>query len=215
MSQIAALQDAVVVAGRFPLLSGVSLTIDEPGVTVLSGGNGAGKTSLLRLLGGLAALSAGSAEVLGIDLAKGDRRQLRRRVGWLGHEGSFYDELTVSDNLRFAARALERPLEEIAPALERVSLSSRANVATKSLSAGQRRRLALAWLLVRRPSLWLLDEPYASLDDNGRQFLDALLADVVVSGVAVVLSAHDALRDETLRPRTLRMAGGRIVDEAD
>ena len=215
MSQIAALQDAVVVAGRFPLLSGVSLTIDEPGVTVLSGGNGAGKTSLLRLLGGLAALSAGSAEVLGIDLAKGDRRELRRRVGWLGHEGSFYDELTVSDNLRFAARALERPLEEIAPALERVSLSSRANVATKSLSAGQRRRLALAWLLVRRPSLWLLDEPYASLDDNGRQFLDALLADVVVSGVAVVLSAHDALRDETLRPRTLRMAGGRIVDEAD
>jgi heme exporter protein A len=164
-------------------------------------------------MSGLVALSSGSGHVLGVDLAHGDRRQLRRRVGWLGHEGSFYDELTVTDNLRFAARALERPIDEIVPALERVGLSSRANVATKALSAGQRRRLTLAWLLVRRPSLWILDEPYASLDDAGRDFLDGLLVDVVASGVAVVLSAHDPLRDAAIATSTYRMAGGRIVEE--
>lgn len=208
------LKDAVVVAGSFPLLSGVTLEINAASLTVLTGGNGAGKTSLLRLLAGLVALRSGSGHVLDVDLVLGDRRQLRRRVGWLGHEGSFYDELTVNDNLRFAANALSRPVSEIGPALERVGLSSRADVVTKSLSAGQRRRLALAWLLVRRPSLWILDEPYASLDAAGRDFLDALLGDVVLSGTAVVLSAHDALREPTLTPRTLRMAGGRIMDES-
>ncbi len=212
MNDVATLHDAVVVVGSFPLLSGVNLTISTPGVTVLTGGNGAGKTSLLRLLAGLVPLSSGSAQVLGVDLLSGDRRLLRRRVGWLGHEGSFYDELTVMDNLQFAARALGRPLDEIAPALERVALSSRSHTVTKSLSAGQRRRLALAWLLVRRPSLWILDEPYASLDDEGRTFLDALLGDVVATGTSIVLSAHDPLREPALRPRTLHMAGGRIVD---
>jgi heme exporter protein A len=118
----------------------------------------------------------------------------------------------VMDNLRFAARALDRPLEDIAPALERVGLTSKTRVTTKSLSAGQRRRLALAWLLVRRPSLWVLDEPYASLDDAGRNFLDGLLGELVANGIGIVLSAHDALREPSLQPRTLHMAGGRIVE---
>jgi heme ABC exporter ATP-binding subunit CcmA len=212
VNDVAVLKDAVVVANTFPLLSGVTVTFSAPGVTVLTGGNGAGKTSLLRLIAGLSPLTSGSGEVLGVDLMHGDRRQLRRRVGWLGHEGSFYDELTVMDNLRFAARALDRPLEDIAPALERVGLTSKTRVTTKSLSAGQRRRLALAWLLVRRPSLWVLDEPYASLDDAGRNFLDGLLGELVANGIGIVLSAHDALREPSLQPRTLHMAGGRIVE---
>jgi heme exporter protein A len=208
------LRGAVSMASGFPLLSGVDLELQPSSLTVLVGANGAGKTSLLRLLAGLTGLSAGEGTVLGLDLATVERRQLRRRVGWLGHEGSFYDDLTVSENLIFAARALDRPTDELATVLERVELSGRRDIAAKQLSAGQRRRLGLAWLLLRRPELWLLDEPYASLDDEGRTFFDALLGEVVQRGATVVVSAHDPLRSAQLHPRTLVMAGGRIVGEA-
>jgi heme ABC exporter ATP-binding subunit CcmA len=201
-------------ASGFPLLSGVDLELHSSSLTVLVGANGAGKTSLLRLLAGLIGLNAGEGSVLGLDLATVDRRQLRRRVGWLGHEGSFYDDLTVAENLTFAAKSLERPTDGLATVLERVELSARRDIVAKQLSAGQRRRLGLAWLVLRRPELWLLDEPYASLDDEGRTFFDGLLSDVVERGATVIVSAHDPLRSAQLHPRTLLMAGGRIVSES-
>jgi heme ABC exporter ATP-binding subunit CcmA len=202
------LAGAVVTSGGFPLLSGVTLRIDGPGATVLTGANGAGKTSVLRLVGGLLPLAGGSARVLGVDLATGDRRALRRRCGWLGHEGAFYDGLSVRENLQFAARAMARPLSEIDVALERVELSARANTLAKSLSAGQRRRMGLAWLLVRRPELWLLDEPYASLDVAARDLLASLLVDVVAAGACVVMTSHDPVGG-ALNPREVRLVGGR------
>jgi len=205
------LRNAVVVQSHFPLLSGVDLDLEPGSLTLLTGPNGAGKTSLLRLLGGLVPLTSGEATVLGHDLSGGDARWLRRRVGWLGHEASFYQDLTVRQNLVFAARALERPLEAINPALERVGLEARGDVTTRLLSAGQRRRVALAWLLIRRAELWLLDEPYASLDDEGRVFFDQLLADVQAAGATIVMSAHDPLRSLTLAPTLIRLVGGRVV----
>ena len=210
---VAVVRDAVVLEGRFPLLSGVSVDLRVGSLNLLVGANGAGKTSLLRLLAGLSALSSGSATVAGVDLVHADRRELRRRVGWLGHEGSFYDDLSVRENLVFAARALERPRSDVDAVVSRTGLGPRVDTPAKHLSAGQRRRLGLAWLLLRRAQLWLLDEPYASLDDEGRTFFDALLVDVVASGTTVVLSAHDRLRSSSLAPRLLVMAGGRIVED--
>jgi heme ABC exporter ATP-binding subunit CcmA len=202
-----------VLVGGFPLLSGVNLELSVTSLNVVTGANGAGKTSLLRLLGGLVTLTSGTGVVSGVDLRSGDLRELRRRVGWLGHEGSFYDDLSASENLTFAAKALARPTSEIAGVLDRVELSSRATTPAKQLSAGQRRRLGLAWLLLRRPELWLLDEPYASLDDEGRTFFDQLVGDVVKSGATVVVSAHDPLRSSALAPRTITLAGGLVVGD--
>lgn len=210
-SPVVTLSDAVVLINDFPLLSGVTLEVPAASLTVVTGANGAGKTSLLMLFGGLVRLSRGAGVVAGVDLATGDLRELRRRVGWLGHEGSFYDDLSARENLVFAARALERPVDLINPALERVELTRRADSPARRLSAGQRRRLGLAWLLVRRPALWLLDEPYASLDDEGRKFFDHLIGDVVDAGATVVVSAHDPLRGEHLRPRAVCLAGGRVA----
>ncbi|MFZ0769695.1 MAG: heme ABC exporter ATP-binding protein CcmA [Acidimicrobiales bacterium] len=212
-SPVVELRDAVVLIGGFPLLSGVNLELQPSSLNVVTGANGAGKTSLLRLLGGLVTLTSGYGVASGIDLKTGDLRELRRRVGWLGHEGSFYDDLTAKENLTFAARALGRPTNEIASVLERVGLSSRAATKAKQLSAGQRRRLGLAWLLLRRPETWLLDEPYASLDDEGRTFFDQLIGDVVKSGATVVVSAHDPLRSTALAPRTITLAGGLVVGD--
>ena len=204
------LVSAVVMSRGFPLLSGVDLEIERGSLNVVTGANGAGKTSLLRLLGGLDSLTSGAGQVAGVDLVEGDLRLLRRRVGWLGHEGSFYADLSVRENLVFAARALERPVADVDSAIERVGLGHRVDTITKQLSAGQRRRLGLAWLLVRRPEIWLLDEPYASLDDAGREFFDHLIGDVLRGGATVVVSAHDPLRSSALDPRTLRMVGGRV-----
>jgi ABC-2 type transport system ATP-binding protein len=207
---VADLSGAVVRSGRFPLLSGVDLTISGPSLTIVTGANGSGKTSLLRLLGGLEPLSSGSGRVLDIDLRDGDRRQVRRRAGWLGHEGAFYDELSVAENLAFASRALGRPVSLVGPALDRVGLAPRADTRAKALSAGQRRRMALAWMIVRRPELWLLDEPYASLDAAGRELLGELLSEVVSAGATVIVTSHDTLRTEV--PATVVvLAGGRVI----
>ncbi len=207
------LAGAVVIAGGFPLLAGVDLEVTSASLTVLSGSNGAGKTSLLRLLGGLVGLSSGEGRVAGVDLARGDRRELRRRVGWLGHEGSFYDDLTVLENLTFAARALALSREGIADALSRVGLSSRAYTPARLLSAGQRRRVGLAWLLVRRAPLWLLDEPYASLDDEGRVLFDDVIGVALDAGATILVSAHQPLGLERAA-RVLRLAGGRVVGDS-
>jgi heme ABC exporter ATP-binding subunit CcmA len=212
-SLVVELHDAVVLVSGFPLLAGVNLDIERATLSVITGANGAGKTSLLRLLGGLVPLSSGTGTVSGVDLKSGDLRELRRRVGWLGHEGSFYDDLTVRENLSFAAKALGRPTGDITRVLERAGLLSRADTQAKRLSAGQRRRLGLAWLLLRRPEMWLLDEPYATLDDEGRTFFDQLIGDVVASGASVIVSAHDPLRSEALAPRTITLAGGLVADD--
>src|SRR5579863_1499310 len=133
---VVTLRDAVVLLNGFPLLSGVTLDVPAATLTVVTGPNGAGKTSLLMLLGGLVRLSSGAGVVAGVDLASADLRELRRRVGWLGHEGSFYDDLSARENLVFAARALERPLDLIDPALDRVGLTRRATSPARRLSAG-------------------------------------------------------------------------------
>ncbi|MEO6120993.1 MAG: ATP-binding cassette domain-containing protein, partial [Acidimicrobiales bacterium] len=164
----------------------------------------------LRACAGLLAFTAGQAFVLGHDL-RADRRALRRRVGLLGHAGFLYDDLTVGDNVRFAVRAAGGDPATVGPALARLELGGRLrDLAVARLSAGQRRRVALAVLVARRPALWLLDEPHAGLDAAGRDLLDDLVGEASASGATVLFASHEADRAEALAGRAVRMVGGQV-----
>ena len=201
---------AVVLLGRFPALAGADLLVERGEIVHLAGPNGAGKTTVLRTCAGLHALASGAGEVLGVDLAKG-RRSIRRRVGLLGHSGFLYDDLTVLENVRFAVRAAGLAAADADPALERLGLDGRLrDVVVGRLSAGQRRRAALAALVARRPELWLLDEPHAGLDADGRDVVDQLIVDAVAGGATVVFASHELDRATPLAARRLVVTGGEV-----
>jgi ABC-type multidrug transport system ATPase subunit len=220
MAPAVSLRDAVTLAGRFPLLAGVSLDVAEGEIVRLAGPNGAGKSSLLRLCCGLAPLRSGHGRVLGHDLAT-ERRAVRLLSGYLAHETLLYDELTVEENLVFALRSSgSTPSESrrfAEEAMERLGLAGRLP-ATRlgQLSAGQRRRAAIAAVLARRPRLWLLDEPHAGLDDDARGVLDGVVLSARRGGATVIFASHDAGDDSMakLADRVVHLAGGRVIPAA-
>jgi heme ABC exporter ATP-binding subunit CcmA len=204
------LRGAVSLIGRFPALAGVDLDVDPAEVVLLQGPNGAGKTTILRCCAGLAAITSGEARVLGVDLTR-DRRSIRRRVGLLGHATGLYDELTVADNVRFWSRTAGADPADAAAAMDRLGLSGRLrDVAVGRLSAGQRRRTALAVMVARRAELWLLDEPHAGLDHDGRDLVDGLIADASAAGVTVLIASHERERAEAVVHRTVEVGGGTV-----
>ena len=195
--------------GRFPALAGADLEVETGEVVLLSGPNGAGKTTLLRLCAGLLSLRAGEAEVLGVDLTV-DPRRVRRAVALVGHETFCYDDLTVAENVRFAARSTGHSASDGDDALERVGLLRVANVAHGRLSQGQRRRLSLANALARKPRLLLLDEPHAGLDEQGREVLEDVVRAAAAADCTVMLASHELDLARRLATREVRIVAGQV-----
>jgi ABC-2 type transport system ATP-binding protein len=213
MAPVVHFRAAIALAGRFPALSGVDLSLEQGEVVVVVGANGAGKTSLLRACAGLLPVTSGEATVLGVDLTA-DHTSVRRYVGLLGHAAPLYDELSAAENVRFAVRAIGLPARSADEALERLGLTGRLrSTPAGRLSAGQRRRVALAALLARRPALWLLDEPHAGLDAVTRSLLGHLIGDAVSDGATVLLSSHEPQLSVPLADRVVSMGGGRVTGE--
>jgi heme ABC exporter ATP-binding subunit CcmA len=204
---------AVSLLGRFPALAGVDLDVSSGEVVLLQGPNGAGKTTLLRCCAGLVPVVEGTAMVLGHDLRR-SRKTVRRRVGLLGHATGLYDELTVEDNVRFWSRAANARPVDVDAAMAQLGLAGRLrDVPVARLSAGQRRRTALAILVARRPELWLLDEPHAGLDTDGRDLVDRLVGDAARAGATVLIASHDHDRAVAVADRCVTIAGGIVVDD--
>jgi heme ABC exporter ATP-binding subunit CcmA len=213
MDQVIRFRSAVALAGRFPVLAGVDLDVHRGEVLLLRGANGAGKTSLLRACAGLIRVVAGEAVVLGEDLVR-DQRAVRRRVGLLGHQSALYDEMTPEENLRFALRAARAPLGPVSAALDLLGISGRlTSTAVGALSAGQRRRVAIAALVARDPEVWLLDEPHAGLDAEYRDLLDRLIGAAPGRGRTVLMASHELERVGPLAGRTVVLAGGVVTPE--
>ncbi|MCX6506906.1 MAG: heme ABC exporter ATP-binding protein CcmA [Actinobacteria bacterium] len=199
--------------GRFPALAGVDLDVDRRRIVLLRGANGAGKTTLLRALAGLVPVTSGEAVVLGVDLRE-DRRAVRHRVGLLAHGTGLYDELTVADNVHFWTRAARADMADADAAMAQLGLDGRLrDVAVGRLSTGQRRRTSLACLLARRPELWLLDEPHAGLDKEGRDIVDGLIRDAAAAGATIILSSHELDRSIELADEIVTLGGGVALDE--
>ena len=210
METIVDLRDVVAVLGQFPALAGASLTVLRGEIVLLQGPNGAGKTSLLRVCAGLLPVVRGHAVVLGHDLTV-DRSGVRAKVGLLGHTNGLYPELSVRDNVQFWGTTVGASSGEIDAALDRLGLSLRlADVQVGRLSAGQKRRTALACLVARRAVLWLLDEPHAGLDAEGRDELDAVLRQAAAAGATVLVASHELERAGALAHRTVQVIAGQV-----
>ena len=183
------------------VFDGVSLELPAGALVWLRGRNGCGKTSLLRLVTGLS--SADSGQVLW------GREPIRRvpsyrsELVYVAHANALKEDLSVSESLAFFARIHHRDVsaQGLESALDLFGLASRRHAPVRTLSQGQRRRVALARLAIEsRPSLWVLDEPFDALDAEAAQRLGALLASHQARGGSVLLTSHQALPGALLRP---------------
>lgn len=203
------LHDVVATLGQFPALSGATMRVETGEIVLLRGPNGAGKTTLLRLCAGLVPVVRGTALVLGHDLSV-DRDRVRPHVGLLGHQNGLYADLTVIENVRFWGATVGATDAEVASAMERMGVADRlASVSVSKLSAGQKRRTALAGLVARRARLWLLDEPHAGLDQRARDDLDNTLREAAAAGATVLVASHELDRAESLATRMVDIVAGR------
>lgn len=194
--------------GQFPALSGATMRIEQREIVLLRGPNGAGKTTVLRLCAGLVPVVRGEAFVLGHDLTL-SRDAVRPHVGLLGHQNGLYSDLTVNENVRFWGATVGASDEEIDSAMRRMGVAERlAAVPVRKLSAGQKRRTALAGLVARRARLWLLDEPHAGLDQTGRDELDSTLREAAAAGATILVASHELDRAESLATRIVDIVAG-------
>ncbi|HLE59269.1 MAG TPA: heme ABC exporter ATP-binding protein CcmA [Candidatus Limnocylindria bacterium] len=201
--------------GRSAALAGIGLHVQAGRTVALLGPNGAGKTTLLRILATALRPSFGSLFIDGLDALR-DADLVRGRVAYLPHATGLYDDLTAAENLRFAVRLHGRRGaevdERVALLLAEVELGYAADQRTVTLSAGMRRRLALARLLAGAPSLVLLDEPHATLDADGMALVDRLLGLWHAAGVTVVVASHQADRVTAMADATVRLEGGLVAE---
>jgi heme exporter protein A len=177
--------------GERRLFEGLSFRVGAGQALSVEGANGAGKTSLLRMIAGFLAPVSGVLRLSenGADITDAEERG--RFVGWLGHHDGLKPQLTVAEQLDFFARLYGARTD--AAVLEQVGLARQADLPCRYLSAGQRRRLALARLLVSQRSLWLLDEPFAALDTAGQALVAQLMARHCGSGGIIIAATHDPL----------------------
>ncbi len=179
--------------GLTKVLDGLDLTVGR-GVFGLLGPNGAGKTTLLRLLATVNRPNGGTLQLLGHDaINHGERRLIRRRLGYLPQSLGFYPDFTVFEFIEYFALLKEMPAAQVrlavARAIERVGLGDRARAKLRTLSGGMVRRVGIAQAIVNEPELLLLDEPTAGLDPEQRVSFRALLREFGAHGT-VIVSTH-------------------------
>jgi heme exporter protein A len=181
--------------GERTLFQGLDLALARGSITWLRGRNGRGKTSLLRILAGLSAPQSGEVWMAGQTLRQGGPAW-RRHWLYLGHQNALKDDLSAREALAFLARLHGTAVDDTAvtQALQRLGVHSRQHAPVRTLSQGQRRRVALARLVLSRATpVWLLDEPFDALDSDGIAVLNEVIAAHAQTGGCVLLTSHQAL----------------------
>lgn len=182
------------VRGERRLFSGLDLAVGPGEWLHVQGENGAGKTSLLRILAGLSPAAEGEIRWHGEPI-KALAEDYRRHLLFLGHHGAVKEELTPLENLTLAAQLDGTVLDETEAltALARFGLRGREDLPVRFLSAGQKRRVLLARLAVRKATLWILDEPFTALDVKAVEMLSGLIVEHVTGGGIAILTSHQSI----------------------
>ena len=188
-----------------PIFGPLDFVLQSGEVVLIEGDNGAGKTTLLRVLSGLLEPTSGAVLLDGAPLTLA---RLSHQVALLGHQPGLKGDLTALENLRFAA-GLGGVRSGIGPAtaLAGVGLEGFADVPTRQLSAGQKKRVALARVLLAPVGLWLLDGPYANLDLEGIKLVNRLLELHARRGGAALITSHGAYAFTSGTPRRIPLRG--------
>jgi heme exporter protein A len=175
------------------VLKSVSLSLGPRQLLHVSGPNGTGKTTLLRVACGLLRPEQGQVSWLGKSISS-IRAEYQAILAYASHEPALKGDLTALENLRFAVGLKRRAAAgDLRAALERTGVGACADLPTRVLSAGQRRRVAMARILAMGASLWLLDEPFTNLDAAGTDLMSALLQSHVAGGGSALVVAHHEL----------------------
>ncbi|HYI43994.1 MAG TPA: heme ABC exporter ATP-binding protein CcmA [Actinomycetota bacterium] len=203
------LKQVTVVFGRTLALDAIDLTI-EPGIIGLFGQNGSGKSTLLRTIAGLIKPATGRVMVDGRAYARGDE-SLRGELGFAGHESGLYPRLTLQENLELFARLYGTPVERIDATLEELGLSAEGARQVGSLSAGTKRRAAVARALLHDPTVLLLDEPYANLDDEASEKVSASIQRWSQPHKTALIATHGAKKVKAYATAGIILQRGRVV----
>jgi heme exporter protein A len=188
--------------GGRPIISNLSFALSGGECLAVTGPNGAGKTTLLRALAGFLPLQCGI-----VSLSPPQQETLSQQVHYVGHADALKGLLTVAENLEFLAALLDagRGGVPVAEALAKLGLAHAAHLPVACLSAGQKRRAALARLLAIRRPIWLLDEPLTALDAGSQVLVGQIMTDHLTQGGLIVAATHAGL---DLRGQELRLGGG-------
>ena len=198
--------------GKRWALARLSFALEHGGSLLLTGSNGSGKTTLLRTIATAIRPTAGTIRVLGLD-SRQDRQEVRQKVALLSHTSFLYEDLTAEQNLRLVGRLLADEVSgpRIASLLDRVGLAHRAKHPVRQFSAGMRKRLAIARLLLKAPNIALLDEPFGELDPGGVIEMEKTIAELQLSGTTIILATHLVEQGLTLCKKRLHLSEGRAA----
>lgn len=204
-AELLRVQDLAVFRGEHCLFSGLEFSVGEGEVIQLHGDNGSGKTSLIRALCTLLPVEQGTLSWRGVELPAA-RDQYFSEMIYSGHTEGLKGDLSVRENLQFFTVLRGVDSTSLDQIIERVGLTSRADLACQSLSAGQRRRVTVARLQLSAAVLWILDEPLTSLDVQGRALVEELIVEHAASGGAVIFTTHQPLLLEGCDIKSLALA---------
>jgi len=192
-------------------LADLSFELAAGTFTLAAGPNGAGKSTLLRVLAALTRPTRGEVRILGVDPFGRGAAQLRPRIGYLGSDPALYGDLSVRENLEFAACLRGAARESIDAVIAELELGTVAQRRVRTLSLGYRKRAGLARALLGAPALVLLDEPWSGLDAFAAQRLSAFLSRRLAAGTTLLVAAHGVRDQLALFQAVLSLEAGRLA----
>ncbi|MDQ3645923.1 MAG: ABC transporter ATP-binding protein [Actinomycetota bacterium] len=197
--------------GRTHALKGLTLQLG-PGIVGLFGQNGSGKSTLLRALAGLLQPTAGTVSLDGVGWGRSTAETLRSQIGYAGHDCGLYGQLTVRENLTLAATLYGAPAERVDVVERALEIEASSGIRARHLSAGLKRKVAVARALVHEPRFLFLDEPYANLDDEGAERLSAALQEWRAGGDRLgIVATHGAKRVKGFADASVILQRGELV----